>query len=182
MKVAAVALVAALAYGSILAAQTPAPSAPQTSTIFVVPPAHAACPVGIRAEYAGLAEAMRVARSYPRGIGQALHLTITRTKLDSGQPAKARFIVHGLSAKGRAIQTGSGLNQGLPSDLEKTYEVPLTAVQDGMWSVDLWVSDVTTVQSINLVSVAYSDGSTWTPSDGKVCRTVPDPMMLVGNR
>jgi hypothetical protein len=36
--------------------------------------------------------------------------------------------------------------------------------------------------SVELLSVKYSDGSTWAPPQGKTCRVAPDLLMLVTPR
>jgi hypothetical protein len=46
----------------------------------------------------------------------------------------------------------------------------------------VWAPGLTAVVSIELMSVKYSDGSTWTPAQGKTCRVAPDPLMLVTQR
>jgi hypothetical protein len=47
---------------------------------------------------------------------------------------------------------------------------------------DLVLPGFSSVQSITLNSLTYSDGSTWNSFKGNACRVAPDPFMLVSAR
>lgn len=47
---------------------------------------------------------------------------------------------------------------------------------------DVWVRGLTSVDSVDLTSVRYADGSTWTPSSASACSIVPDPTMLISQK
>jgi hypothetical protein len=64
----------------------------------------------------------------------------------------------------------------------RALAVPFTAGGDRTATADVWAPGLTAVVSIELMSVKYSDGSTWTPAQGKTCRVAPDPLMLVTQR
>jgi hypothetical protein len=154
-------------------------SATQETTTVVVPPQQAtSCPVSVHVQQSSTATAMEVDSSRPKGVAQLLHLTLA--KPDSSRITKATVKVRGLLPKTRATLTPMTLGTD-PSDAVRTLEVAFPANSDRSATADLWVPGLSAVNSIDLVSVTYADGSTWT-STAKTCRTPIDGVMLVGGR
>jgi hypothetical protein len=106
-----------------------------------------------------------------------LHLILTNP--DSRRLVSARVRVHGLSGKGHVTQTLSGQNN---SDAAATLDVQLAQGQGKDASGDLRVTNMTAVLSIDLNSVTYADGSTWSFSGREACRVAPDKMMPIAGR
>jgi hypothetical protein len=139
------------------------------------------CPVSMRAQQRVWGDMMAVDRvpgdrPAATGVAQRIHLTLAGAA-DSASIREAKVTVHGTGNKGRSVP--SQLTQdGLP-DKTRTLDVVFSGYDKAAASTDLLLRGFTSVSWITLESVTYSDGSTWTPSGGKSCRTVPDPLMLV---
>jgi hypothetical protein len=134
------------------------------------------CPVSVRASHLADGRTIKAGTAHPKGLGQRLHLTLTSP--DSRSIASATVNVRGWTAKGRIEQTGKDESAVLPM---RTLTVPFTAGADRTASADVWAPGLTAVSSVELISVAFEDGTTWTPAQGKTCQATPDPLMLITN-
>jgi hypothetical protein len=112
-----------------------------------------------------------------KGAGQRLHLKLFSP--DERTIASAIVNVRGWTTKGRTAQIGAGDGGGLAT---QTLTVPFAAGADRTASAEVWAPGLTAVVSVELLTVKYSDGSTWTPPQGKSCRVAPDLLMLVTQR
>jgi len=153
---------------------TTGPNGQTTTHTFTVPNL---CPVRIQASHLSDGSMIKTAKAHPKGIGQRLHLTLTSP--DSRTIASAIINVRGWTAKGRAQQVSAGRNAAL---LVRTLTIAFTAGTGRNASADAWAPGLTSVTSVELVSVAFADGTTWTPANGKTCRVTPDPLMLITER
>lgn len=150
-------------------------SVTQSSSLTVaraVPPP--ACPVGLRAQHIADGSMVNARDGKKQETAQRLHLSFSKA---SHPIARATVNVSGWTMESRFEQTvaksdkhGTGQN---PVAV-RTLTVP---VADG--AADVWVPGLTGVSSIELVSLEYADGSTWTPSGADSCRFAPDPLMLI---
>jgi hypothetical protein len=84
--------------------------------------------------------------------------------------------VLGLTGKNRVLQTGSVSGDGV-----KIMKITFVQKPNGV-SSDLYVPGFTSVSSIELLEVSYSDGRVWKIGGSNVCRVTPDPMMLIANQ
>jgi hypothetical protein len=151
----------------------------KTTTIVVPLPQISSCPVSVRAQQSSAANPMEVDRSRPKGLAQLLHLTLADPS--GGRVVKATVTVRGLLPKTRATLTPMTLGTD-PSSASKTLEVAFPAGTERDTPADVWVPGLSAVYSIDLVSVTYADGSSWTANTSKACRTPIDGFMLVGAR
>ncbi len=156
---------------------TVSPSIPKT---FAVSPAFtiyaqqaANCPAVLSAQHLSDGSVILTSRSHPKGIGQWLHIT-----LNVHQGAIATLAVHGFSNKGRMTETSLGSSP----DAVRTVTVYLAPAQNIQVSGNIWAPDLTAVASIDLVSLNYDDGTSWSAPSGRTCRVTPDPMMLISGR
>jgi hypothetical protein len=160
----------------------------KTTTIVVNLPQLSSCPVSVRAQQSSAANRMEVDQSRPKGLAQLIHLTLANPA--GSQVTRAKVTIRGLLPKTRATLTPALTSMTLgadPSDAAKTLDVafsttPETSSADKSATADLWVPALSAVYTIDLVSVTYADGSTWTANTAKTCRTPIDGMMLVGAR
>lgn len=136
-----------------------------------------ACPVGMRASHLSDGNVIKTDAAHPKGLGQRLRLTLTSP--DSRSITSATVNVRGWTAKGRMERADKAKDAALPV---RTLQVPFTAGVDRMATADVWVPGITAVSSVELLSVAYGDGTTWTPAQGKTCQVKPDPLMLISDR
>jgi hypothetical protein len=136
------------------------------------------CPVSIQASHLPDGSMIKTGADHPKGVGQRLHLKLHSP--DRRTIASATVSLRGWTAKGRTEQVGSASED--PALRVQTLTVPFTSGADRTASADVWVPGLTAVVSVELLLVKYSDGSTWTPPQGKTCRVAPDLLMVVTQR
>jgi len=139
------------------------------------------CPVSMQASHLADGNVVKTGTSLPsagspkpKGIGQRLHLKLHGP--DQRTIASATLNLRGWTAKGRKAQVGSSHDAALEV---RTLTVPFTLDADRMSLADIWAPGLTAVVSVELLSVKYTDGSTWTPVQDHACRVAPDHLMLV---
>lgn len=185
------------------AAQTPATKAPvqvppgatvntyksldgeATMTVVRLRAQLSACPVSMTAKQGGLTEMIKTGQKPPEPQqyepmpkpSQRIHLILSGSGKGK-QVTSATVTARGLSARGRMDRTASGG----ASDLRRTLDVTFTADEDNTVSAYVDLPAFTSVSSLQLESITYSDGSTWKVPDGRVCRVTPDPVMLIAGR
>ncbi len=135
------------------------------------------CPVSVQASHLSDGSVMKTRVDHPIGIGQRLHLKLTSP--DQRTIDSATVSLQGWTATGRITQAGTKKDTGLET---RTLTVFLIPGADRAATVDVWASGLTAVESVELLSVKYSDGSTWTPTQGKTCSVAPDHLMLISHR
>ncbi len=142
------------------------------------------CPVYLQASHLSDGSIVKTGANHPQGVAQRLHLKLHSP--DQRMIASATVNLRGWTAKGRTEQVGQvGASQDAALDAAlgvRTLTVPFTPGADRTFSADVWAPGLTAVVSIELLSVKYSDGSTWTPPQGKTCRVTPDLLMVVTQR
>jgi hypothetical protein len=147
-------------------------------TVLQLAPAQAsACPVPMRAQQGASGGLVAVRRGQATPPAPAFRLTLTLTNPKSTGIASARVTVHGLSGKTRAIPTDSAPE----SDLARTMNIRFDDSANAE-TADLLLRGFTTVTRIDLDSLTYADGATWTASAGASCHVAPDPLMLLSAR
>jgi hypothetical protein len=146
-----------------------------TTTTTATPPN--LCPVSMQASHLSDGNIVKTGADHPKGVGQRLHLKLNNP--DQRTITSATVNLRGWTAKGRTAQVGASEDAALAV---RTLTVPFTTSADRTVSADVWASGLTAVVSVELLSVKYSDGSTWTPPQGKTCRVAPDLLMLVTQR
>lgn len=136
------------------------------------------CPVSMRAQHLAGGELVKTAKAKPQGRGQWLHLTLMAS--GSRRIASATLTIRGSSGNGRvmkAAESGDG-----SSDARTTVTAQFAAGPEKYDVADLWAPGLTAVESIDVDSVVYVDGSTWKLGDQQACRVAPDLFMPVANR
>jgi hypothetical protein len=141
------------------------------------------CPVDLRAQHLAYAAPLNAGNAAPKGQGQKLHLTLGSAA--ARQIVRATITAFGLRplSEGHVWRAapGQGASSGRHPQPEavQTLTVPFSKGADGIATADVWLPGFSAVQTIDLKSVVYTDGSTWTLADGATCRIVPDPFMLI---
>jgi hypothetical protein len=149
----------------------------------------ASCPVGMQARHgAGVPVSMNAGPSingspiapnspaFTHTRTQRIHLTMTN--LLSREIVSVQFVVHGYSNKGRAMNLA---NSSSEPDLAETVDVVLDVKGKSEASSDLSLSRFTAVTSIDLNSITYADGNTWSTPSAEACSVTPDSIMLVAS-
>lgn len=163
----------------------------ESPSIYVVPvPQGAGCPVSMRAEHGSGGGLVRTRQSrtnlfpepaQPAPPFQQIHLILGDSSVKSSAGAKvvsARVTVRGTNGQWRSVPAAMG---GDSSTITKTLDLSFARAEDGQVSSDMTLQGFTSVKSIALDSITYSDGTVWIPAQGKVCRVAPDPLMLVSS-
>jgi hypothetical protein len=172
--------------GTFSFAQTPnhsAPAtAPQTLSQWLIAPhdtiSSAGCPVGFYANRqadTNLVTVGRDARQYD-GPKQGLHLMLNHLNRPAIQSIEVT--VYGTSLKPRALPVAP------PSDdlISKTFELHRTTSSDSLSDADVWMHQVGSVRWADLISITFTDGTTWRPTENLKCRAVPSNFLLVANQ
>jgi hypothetical protein len=136
------------------------------------------CPVSMRAQHLAGGEMVKTGKANPQGTGQWLHLTLMAS--GSRRIAKATLTIRGSSGNGRVMKA-AGSGDGSP-DARTTVTAQFAAGPEGHDVADLWAPGLTAVESIEVDSVEYADGSRWKLDDQQACRVTPDPLMRVAGR
>jgi hypothetical protein len=150
-----------------------------TNSAFTAVPV-AACPVNMHA-LQGSGTGLVAVRNAKRqsGFSQSIHLVLANPR--SKQIAWAKLKVYGLSGKNRDLTLNLTSSPG-SSDVTRTLDVPFTPEGERDVAADLVLQGFTSVTSIHLLDVTYTDGSIWAVSTARECRVSPDPLMLVAGR
>lgn len=158
-----------------LGAQSRAQSKSQTILVLTLPTVET-CPVGMQARQrpGGYLQSVR---NEPRVETLAQRIYLTLTGKSSAQISKAVVTARGLTAKNRVIPALS--NEGYASDITKTLSLTFSPGSGRAVSTNLVLVGFTSVNSLELDSVTYSDGSTWRFTSSQGCRVAPDPLMLI---
>ncbi len=135
------------------------------------------CPVMLSASHLAdgsmIRTGIRADRAHPKGIGQWLHITsMTPTAVS------ATFLIRGFSDKTRMSQAGSKNGP----DATRTVTVLFMDMPNGQAVGNVWAPGLTAVDSLDLISLTYGDGSKWNAPSGGTCRVTPDPLMLISSR
>lgn len=154
-----------------------------STTTSVQPPAPPMCPVAMQAKQGtgnGLIKVREGHSSPPPSSGpsQRIHLVLMRGR--AAQVIAAKVRVRGLSGKNRMQQT-EGINGPSP-DRTVTFNAKFAPESNTSVAADLVLAGFTSVETIDLLSITYNDGSTWKMASRNACRVTPDPMMLIAGR
>ena len=145
------------------------------------PPAPSLCPAVLTAQYLSggsmIRTGIRAGLTHPKGIGQWLQINLM-PRSDKARATGATLAVHGFSKKGRITQTDG---KGGP-DAVRTVSVSLAPAPNGQVAGVFWAPGLTAVSSIDLISLAYSDGGSWNAAKGQACSVTPDRLMLITAR
>lgn len=150
-------------------------SGAQFTSLTAMPPSP--CAVGLQARHVAYGNVMEAGAKQPKGPGQRLHLAFTSP--DSRTIAGATVNVYGWDRPGVETARSESSAKGARSEAVRTVTVRLPATEGRAAAADVWVPNLNSVTSIDLLSITFRDGSTWTPAAGHVCRIAPDPLMLV---
>lgn len=142
----------------------------ETSLLTAMPPS--SCAIGLQAKHLADGDMMKTGAAHRKGPGQRLHLSFTSP--DSRNIASATVNVRGWDHAGVATTSAES-----PAEAVRTVTVGFPGVQGRTSSADVWVPGLNSVTSIDLLTITFTDGSTWAPAAGKTCRAYPDPLMLI---
>ena len=134
------------------------------------------CPIGFFANRQAATNLVTVDRDASRNDGpkQGLHLILNH--LNGPAIQSIEVTVYGTSLKLRALPVAP------PSDdlISKTFELHRTTGSDSLSEADVWMHQVGSLRWADLISITYTDGTTWHAMPNLKCRAVPSNYLLVG--
>lgn len=133
------------------------------------------CPIELKASLNRAGKFVLVAPAEKRRSTrneQRLQITLSNPKSDV---VATRITVHGFPVGGRVAPAVLYLPND-PAEITKTIAFDQTVAAGQNASFDVAVPNFSTVTSIDLDSVTYSDGSGWHPENRKYCRAVGLPI------
>jgi hypothetical protein len=112
------------------------------------------------------------------GPSQRIYLVLANDR--EQRITRATVRVEGLSPKNRIARTNA--TQSLTSDLTRTLDVSFTPGDHNQVAAEMVLPGFSSITSIELQSISYQDGSTWSVPGLRGCRVTPDPFMLVADK
>jgi hypothetical protein len=174
--------------GTLTFAQAPEHSAPAVASAQSIqaprisaphdPIPSTGCPVGFFANRQAATNLVIVdrARQKDDGPAQGLHLMLNRLSQPAIQSIEVTVYGTSLSPKPYALPVAP------PSDdlISKTFGLHRTTGSDSLSEADVWMHQVGSVRWADLISITYTDGTTWHAASNLKCRAVPSNFLLVG--
>ena len=133
------------------------------------------CPIELKASLNSAGKIVPIApaeKGPVKGDDQRLQITLSNPE---SEVVAARFTVHGFPVGGRVDPAVLYLSKD-PAEITKTIAFDQTVAVGQNASFDVAVPNFSTVTSIDLDSVTYSDGSIWHSENRKYCRAVGLPI------
>ena len=170
--------------GSTAFSQTTGKQTPPVSLVeqFSSAALQANCPIQLKASLYVVGETAGVEPIENGGTterSQRIHLTIANP---DSRVTSIRLKVHGLPvgfrldpAVAHPVREGSAVLHNNPAEIRQTISFDRALGPGQSASMDVSVQDFSSVSSIDLKFVRYSDGSAWHPANHKYCQAVPSP-------
>jgi hypothetical protein len=135
------------------------------------------CPVGLRVERSGGLFAYKNAKAVPAddiAPGTEQWFDLRMTNFLPHEIVNAEITAHGLSYKWRVIPVSAPT-----PDIWKTVDVALDVKGNSSASRELSFAHFSAIQTIDVNSVTYADGSTWHASSPGACSVAPSLIMRI---
>jgi hypothetical protein len=149
----------------------------QAAQAQVLRKAQTACPVGFYAGHSNSLTQLRAEDAKPGVVSQSLNLRMSNAT--GHDIVSAKITLHGLSPRYRLSPLTA--ETAPTGDLSKQVDFDLSVDSGKQAATDLRVFGFTSVQRIDLDSLTYADGTTWTASAQHRCSVIPNGMMLVAS-
>lgn len=148
----------------------------QTPTTFVVPRGSVGCPVGFYASRQGVPLVTSAAEAKRIGNAQGLHLILDHLAEPTIQ--SVRITVYAVPPNLRVLPIAP------PTDdvISKTFDLTRDTGADSLREADVWMHEVGSVRWADLVSITFTDGTTWRPTGDDKCRAIPSNFVPVASR
>jgi hypothetical protein len=140
----------------------------------------AGCPVAMVAWQAAGNATPAMAKSQAAGSAPAQRIQFKLTNAKLGAIAAVRIRVNGWNGAAHRMPTVQVNERKVTGS--KTMELKVSIGPRETAETDAWVHGLTSVNSIDLMSVEYADGSSWKAKSADACSVVPDPIMLISKR
>lgn len=155
----------------------PATRAERENFVLVLP--GSTCPVGMHA-LQGSGSGMLAVRNGKPTEEPAQHIHLILTSATAARIVAAKVLVRGQSGSASIMPASDKAES--TSGVSRTLHLAFKSESADSVAADLPLPGFTTVRSIELQALTYTDGSTWAVAGEQACHVAPDPMMLVGSR
>jgi hypothetical protein len=169
---------------AVAGTETPGSMAVDPMTLSIL--RSAGCPVGLKASFNSSSQLIKVHKpgdpdpTPSRGPSQ--HIRISLGRHAQNPVVSARVTVFGLNARGRVDRTRDSSAYGA-SDIRRGMDVAqFFTAKDRTLYADLVLPGFTAVNSVNLESIRFADGSTRNFAGQGLCSIPVDGVMLVSAR
>jgi hypothetical protein len=143
-----------------------------------------ACPVGFFASrQVPMVQVKSINDATPTGPSQGLHLTLNNRLALAIESVEVT--VYGTSLKPRALL----LDGSVSGTISKTFTLERRTGSTSLTEADVWMQHVGSLRWVDLISITYTDGTTWRSSsflpatqNNYECRAIPSNFLLVGAR
>lgn len=168
--------VSLLFLASTFAVAQSASTPPAVVTVLPLPSkSNAECPVGFFANrQTNAGQVSRVVDDVLAGPAQGLHLVLKQ--LEARNIQSIEVTVYATSLKPRTLL----LDAPHDDTISKTFTFQRQPGSTSLTEADAWMHKVGSVRWADLISVAYTDGTTWHATENLKCRAVPSNLLLVG--
>lgn len=140
--------------------------------------AQSSCPIGFRAQLSTGPGMVIVDSGTHAPISQQLHLSFQNP--NQLGITSMRVTVHGLTPKGQVVPAVTTASDAPGTvDTPATLNLPIAPRSDN--STQLSVRGITSVRSLDLDEVTYTDGTVWHASAAHACHIEPNRLMLVAS-
>ena len=146
------------------------------NTIFQISAASDGCPVGLSAERRS--DTMMLRTGDTRRSEPAHGLRITFNRREGPQIESAEITVYGMTSKLRALPAATSSSD----EISKTFQLQRTQGSEGLQEASIWMHKVGSLTRVELTSITYADGTTWTESKSSRCQAVPSALMLISSK
>jgi hypothetical protein len=148
----------------------------QTPATYTVPAASQDCPVGFYASRQASLQVTTASEAKTQGNGQGLHLTLNHLAKPDIQ--KIEVTVYATSLKPRSLP----LDTRSDDTISKTFELTRQTGADSLQEADIWMQEVGSIRSADLISITFTNGNTWHATPNLTCTAVPSNFLLVTSR
>lgn len=140
----------------------------------ILPSGQQNCPVSISANRLAGGSVVSATHATPDPSAQGVRLILSPT---GATIASAEIVVHALTLRTRAIPVGP---DNTSDTTQKTFNLQRINARTTFTS-DVWMNQVSGIKYIELISLTYTDGTTWHATSDAPCRAEPSGIVLVAH-
>jgi hypothetical protein len=134
------------------------------------------CPVGFSASRQAPGQIISAGDARQSGPAQGLHLTLDNRNTPAIESIEVR--VYGAAQRGPYLPAGTQFTD----TVSKTFELHRMSGSTSLSEADVSMHLIGSLSWADLVSITFTDGTTWHPIANFKCRAIPSNFLLVGSR
>jgi hypothetical protein len=147
-------------------------------TVFQLPAAtDGGCPVGLIAERRSDMMMLRTGDTRRNSSAHGLHITFDRR--NQPQIESVEITVYGITSKSRILPAATSSSN---DEVSKAFKLQRTKGSEGLQDGLVWMHKVGSLTRVELTSITYADGTTWSKSKSSQCHAVPSALLLISSK